>query len=713
MDELIVASSNRWWQEFRLFVSYIRVSFRWSKEMAQAAAPIVQRGRVRRALSATARGIGSAVRGIGRAASATGKAMKDAHVSLGTAVLRNDGMPIDIMGDRFFLDTTYGIAADINTRAAFDELYGVSTSDGPTINAIYRVFESPAPITDKGIIARIQTCTKQELELLQVAITKRITTIDRTIRALSNGSVVQQIAKYKRDRIIQLKGWVTVELAARNAGTPPTLPTTTITYPPHYQALKEDKTNATRQHKHIFEAIMGIAYYLANPDFLIDSSDGAFSDKQAIVDKFEAVLELLDRGHLHDLVTSIRGTKGADPSSNAMNYFDRIRLKDVLREKTNTGASDETVRQIGLPTMDEVMSDRVLTMMKLFRARQYIDASAVIQIEGALRDKNTVALMGTLGNVVKDLSDHLHPRLDSDSRTTIRNMYDAFTPVYNFYKRVYDPVFTFIEEKVVGTEFSKWPLKDMTRILQIGIDRYKRVGASEAFGVYKILDVSSGVVDFIRTLQTASRFTDMDLSLREAFSKLSPRQILDDDVSRGFVNLTPSIRFLLFDQQFDIPRRADIEELLEEKVKALTGSSTVNNARRKAEKAAKDRAAAAAKAVRDGEAAAAVAKATSTKGGGPNDFKALIDFFTPNTVYMFVNHKDKKQGTDLNPHIIDASNSVVTQSDGLKYYKRLKQSDIIREPSATELRYVQLNIVILAISCMILFYKRLGDISSQ
>jgi len=704
MDELIVASSNRWWQEFRLFVSYIRVSFRWSKEMAQAAvpvpaAPVVQRGRVRRALSATARGIGSAVRGVGRAASATGKAMKDAHVALGTAALRNDGMPIDIMGDRFFLDTTYGIAADINTRAAFDELYGVKTSDGPTINAIYKVFESPAPITDKGIIARIKGCNKKELELLQVAITKRITTIDRTIRALSNGSVVQQIAKYKRDRIIQLKGWITVELAARNAGTPPTLPTTTITYPPHYQALKEDTTNETRQHKHIFEAIMGIAYYLANPDFLIDSSDGAFSDKQAIVDKFEAVLELLDRGHLHDLVTSIRGTKGADPSSNAMNYFDRIRLKDVLREKTNTGASDEAIRQIGLPTMDEVMSNRVLTMMKLFRARQYIDASAVTQIEGALRDKNTVALMGTLGNVVKDISDSLHPRLDSDSRTTIRNLYASFTPVYNFYKRVYDPVFTFVEEKVVGAEFLKWPLKDMTRILQIGIDRYKREGASEAFGVYKILDVSSGVGNFIKTLQTASRSTDMNPSLREAFSKLSPRQILDDDVTRGFVNLTPSIRFLLFDQQFDIPRRADIEELLEEKVKALTGSSVVNNAKKKAAAATQART------------VAAAAQARATKGGGSDDFKALMDFFTPNTVYMFVNHKDKKQGTDLNPRIIDASGTEMAQSSGLKYYKRLKQSDIIREPSATELRYVQLNIVILAISCMILFYKRLGDIS--
>jgi hypothetical protein len=605
-------------------------------------------------------------------------------VKKGATMLGKNGMSIDVMGDRFFLDTTYPVAADINTRAAFNELYGVSTDDGPTITAIYKVFQTPAPITDKGVVARIKECTEGELKRLQVAIKHRILTMDRSIRALSNGTVFQTVANYKRDRIIQLKGWITDELVAR-ATAPRTLPKTDITYPPHYQALKDDRANATRKHEHMFDAIMGIAYYLANPDFLIDSSDSAFDDKQGIIDKFEAVLELLDRGHLHDLVKSIRSTSTeAYSSSNAMNYFDRIRLKDVLREKTNTGASDETIRQIGLPTMDEVMSDRILTMMKLFKAQQYIDASAVIHIEGALRDKNTFALMGTLGNVYRDLSDNLHPRLNSDSRTTIRKMYDAFTPVYNFYKRVYDPVFTFLEEKVVGTEFSKWPLSDMTRILQIGIDRYKRVGASEAFGVYKILDVSSGVVDFIKTLQTASRFTDMDLSLREAFSKLSPRQILDDDVTRGFVNLTPSIRFLLFDQQFDIPRRADIEELLEEKVKALTAPPIVNNARR---------------------------KAATTKGGGPDDFKALMDFFTPNTVYMFVNHKDKKQGTDLNPRIIDASNNVVEGGEGLRHYKRLKQSDIIREPSATELRYVQLNIVIMAISCMILFYKRLGNIS--
>lgn len=670
------------------------------------------------AASATSRSLSPVGEAIGRGARSAADATASGLATAGTAIvsamdLGKDGMPIDIMGDRYFLDSGYRGAADFNTLEQFCNLYGIRAGDA-ALTTIYKVFQAPAPMTDKGTIDKIEALKAGELTSLERAINTRIDTLRRTINTLTPGTVIQTVAKYKLDRMRKLYSWITSTLAKRATGTPPTLPTTAINYRKYYKELRNDvgKNEEARKHKYMFEAIMAVAYYLANPDFLLDSSDIAFADKQAIVDKFEGVLELIDKGHLHDLVKSIKASPDLNDKIkdlDAMNYFDRIRLKEVLKETTDIGASGEILRQLSLPTMDEVMSERVVSLIKLFHANKYIDASAVLQVEDALRDKDTIRLMGSLGNAIRDISGGLVPFANASSKDTIKKLFESFKPVYNFYKKVYDPVFTFIEEKVVGTDandIDKWPLNDMTRILNIGITKYQRADASNNFGVYKMLDVNNGVADFIKKLQIESRFIGMAPSLKEAFGKLGARQILDDDVTRAFVNFTPSIRYLLFDQQFDIPRRADIEELLEDKLRKIiappppagpTALTAKNIAKKRANKA-------------KANAAAAAAPPAPTTGGGPDEFRALQDFFTPNTVYMFVNHKDKKQGTILNPRIV-ASDNTISQPPELAYYKRLKQNDLIREPIGDDLKYIQLNIAILAISCMIIFYKRLEKIS--
>lgn len=669
------------------------------------------------AASATSRSLSPVGEAIGRGARSAADATASGLAATGTAILGamdlgKDGMPIDIMGDRYFLDSSYRGAADFNTLEQFCNLYGIRAGDA-ALTTIYKVFQAPVPMTDKGTIDKIEALKAGELTSLERAINTRIDTLRRTINTLTPGTVIQTVAKYKLDRMRKLYGWITSTLAKRATGTPPTLPTTTINYRKYYKELRNDvgKNEETRKHKYMFEAIMAVAYYLANPDFLLDSTDTAFADKQAIVDKFEGVLELIDKGHLHDLVKSIKASPDLNDKIkdlDAMNYFDRIRLKEVLKEKADIGASNETLRQLSLPTMDEVMSERIVSLIKLFHANKYIDASIVSQIEDALRDKNTLTLMGSLGNAVTKVSSELIPFANASSKDTVKKLFESFKQVYNFYKKVYDPVFTFIEEKVVGTnesDIDKWPLNDMTRILNIGITKYQRADAGNNFGVYKMLDVNNGVADFIKKLQIESRFTEMAPSLKEAFGKLAARQILDDDVTRAFVNFTPNIRYLLYDQQFDIPRRADIEELLEDKLRKITAPPPAGSTKPNAKAIAQKR-------VNKAKAnAAAAAPAAPTTGGGPDEFHALQDFFTPNTVYMFVNHKDKKQGTILNPRII-APDNTISQPPDLAYYKQLKQNDLIREPIGDDLKYIQLNITILAISCMIIFYKRLEKIST-
>lgn len=630
-------------------------------------------------------------------------AIKGAVERTFSAPSSDPGLAIDIVGDRFFLDASYKGAADINTREKFLLLYGLrdGVSDA-TITAIYKVFHAPAPFTDNVTKEKLATLSAKELVEMKAAIQTRIHTLTMTINSLVNGTVIQEVAKYKRNRMNQVLSWITDTLGARASGIAATQIGPAITMPTRYKQLLDDKRDAGRKHKYMFDSIMAIAYYLANPDYLIDSTDASFADKQAIVDRFEAVLELLDRGHLHDLVSSIQQDRGlpVDLSGvDAMNYFERIRLKNVLDASSNIDASQVVLDEIKLPSMDKIMSNRVVSMLKLFQAQKYIDASSVEIVDRAIRDKKRGVLDDVLGKVVTDLSGSVRG-FDSKAREVIVGLRDSFKPVYEFYRRVYDPVFSFLETRVVGDDPEKWPLDDMEKILRLGIDKYKQKDISSNVGVYKLIDASSGLIDFIMKLQGETRFSGPSMTpvLQRAFSSL-PSEILGDLIGERpepgkFPAKTPLIRYLLRNQ-FNVPQTLDDDELEQ---KLLAYRSPI---------------------IAPAPAAAAAKKpvikikkptiGTVRTGGGPDEFRELQTFLSSEGVYMFVNHRTGVH-KNLNPQVFDVSNNVfLAAKPELAHYRTLKQGDVITEPSPRS--YVPMNIVILALSCMIIFYKRLEKLA--
>lgn len=616
-----------------------------------------------------------------------------------TAPKSDDGLAIDIVGDRYFLDDAYKGAADINTREKFLLLYGLRDGKSDSIiRAIYKVFQAPAPFSDNVTIGKLKTLSATDLAGMKMAIEMRIHTLTMTINSLVNGTVVQEVAKYKRNRMNQVLNWIVETLGARASGVAATPTGPVITMPTRYQQLLDDKRDVGRKHKYMFDSIMAVAYYLANPDFLIDSSDASFADKQAIVDRFEAVLELLDNGHLHDLVTSIQRDRGLPldlSGADAMNYFERIHLKNVLDASSNVDAPHVVLDQVKLPTMNEVMSNRVVSMLKLFQAQKYIDASSVEVIDQAIRDKKRGVLNDRLGEVITDLSGSVRG-FDSKAKEVLIGLYTSFTPVYAFYKKVYDPVFSFLETRVVGDDPEKWPLDDMEKVLQFSMNKYRQKDISSNVGVYKLIDASSGLMDFILKLQGETRFSGPSMStvLQRAFTTL-PTEILGDLIGERpepgkFPAKTPIIRYLIRNQ-FNVPQTLDDDDL-EQKLLAYRSPVIVSSAAKPATKPTM-----------------AKIQKPKIRGGGPDEFRELQSFFGPGSVYMFVNHRTGVH-KNLNPQVFDVSNnSVVAISPLLAHYKILKQGDVIAEPSPRS--YVTMNIVILALSCMIIFYRRLEKLA--
>ena len=180
---------------------------------------------------------------------------------------------VDIAGDRFYLMPGHRGAADFNTYNNFVELYGKPTEDA--IIAIIKLFSSPLPPTKTAFNSRISTLSGKEQSLINTAIEARIKSIDEAQKYMIKDTVVYDTMTNKKNRmrslLVQLKAPNTVNTIVTNAIVIPTL----------YQGLINDKKDITSKHDIIFETILRMAYYLANPTHLIETR----ADKQDIVNE--------------------------------------------------------------------------------------------------------------------------------------------------------------------------------------------------------------------------------------------------------------------------------------------------------------------------------------------------------------------------------------------------------------------------------------------
>jgi hypothetical protein len=660
------------------------------------------RGAVSRAASATSETLRTIKEGI-----STSPSVQAVGTKLATAFdVDNDGMPVDIVGDRYFLDGSWKGAADINTRENFLKNYGLvdgQIKSNRAIQAIYDVFKAPAPLKDSETKYKINTKEKAALLAMQDAFKVRVITLTTTINSLVNGTVIQDIAKYRLRRIQQVLDWIQTAIDKIGSGTGSAIPTTSISFmTPRYEELRLDKKDPNRKHQHIFNAIMGLAYYLANPDFLLDSEAPEYQDKEEIVSRFESVLELLSRGHLHDLVASIKSDRTLPTDvkdMDAMNYFERIRLKNILNTPTNAGVSGEIIQMIGLPSMSEVMSDRILSIMKLLQINKYIDEESYKIIDAAIKDKNIPGLISELDTIITDISGGAHQLVKHDVRVLIDELYESFQPIYRFYQKTYNPIFDYLENSVIGNR--ELPLQDMIKIFELGLDKYKQTDLSANFGVYKLVDVSSGFTDFILQLQRETRFDSRGMEiagLRDAFAML-PNEILRDKTKERalgprFPAKTPIIQFLL-PNQFNFDRTVEDNDLIRLMNPPATRSAATARTPRAASTPAQPR-------VRQSRPSIGGGKKRQ-EGGSPESFNELQMFFSGNSPYMFVRHRTESK--NFNPHIIDISNNRIDITpEPLKTYATLKIDNIVTVPKPN---YVQLNIVLLAIASIITFNKRL------
>lgn len=205
------------------------------------------------------------------------------------------------------------------------------------------------------------------------------------------------------------------------------------------------------------EAVLRIAWYLVNPD-KIDSS------------KLKQFEDIVSTVKLDDIIKKIH--TDTDVSSDvrqldAVNYFDRVRLHPVVDAPTDKNALTTARTQIINTPLETILRDRLQSVLQVFQLHKFIDASGVEQLLGKVR--NDSAFTETITDISNNMIDKLNVSLD---------------PLYRFYRIVYYPIYDFMVSSL-RPNIQSYNFDVMLRVLKLCMS-YVKSSPKTKNGIYKL-----------------------------------------------------------------------------------------------------------------------------------------------------------------------------------------------------------------------------------
>jgi hypothetical protein len=411
----------------------------------------------------------------------------------------------------------------------------------------------------------------------------------------------------------------------------------------------------------LFQLILEVAWYLLHPDMV---------PAKAQCDWAKAIKEL-DTMRLGDLFTKMQKAEQdnkLEPTKEAYNYFKRINLENIVKEKTVKNALDkakEMAIKIQGANTNAKMKDRLNTLLDILIVKKYLNG------EG-LTDENRLSIIDAPGIT------------DKIQRSMIKNpMAGAMKPFFDYFEVVYDPIYKLVEGAFLGLGAGKNTTKkilipQLTTILHI-CNNIKPVenptGGQHTYGIFKVTNVEKDIIDFFTKMLTSTqmyldRFPDdknKNTFTRQLFSlpKVRLSSLISSSID-GYKDpdTIPYIQFFTVGGNMT----------LMEKTKFLDPS-----------------------------------KPERTE----DMFKAVSEFFTPDNLYIACTDSEKKSSQEipLNTYEINYDEVKISET-GLKistpenYFSKNKNPEIFLEDVTSLTPYVIFNDAELAL-CIFAAFKQL------
>ena len=435
---------------------------------------------------------------------------------------------------------------------------------------------------------------------------------------------------------------------------------------------KAKKYIRTIPENRLYQLILEIAWYLLHPDDIPEKvkCDWAKTIKQ------------LDTLRIGDLVIN---EKQNGNSVSPSNYFKRINLSSVVKSKTLVNALDqarEMAQQIEGTTANDNMKERLQTLINILEIKKYLsddlpvdkDRVKIIDVPAATSISNSLISNPMKGGAGAGAGAGAGKALDKPLGIAMR-------PLFNYFKVVFDPVYSLLESSIdtysKKTDIQKVMIPQLTTVLHI----CNNLNPSETttsglntYGVYRIKNVDETLIPFMNNMIAS---TDTYVSS------------VGDDAKRNIFNRQlfhlPKVRLSsLLNKFIDPMKYSDPDSIPYIQLFTVGGNLRLIE---------KDK------------------FMNSTKPEMTEEvFKAVNEFFTPTDLYILCTKSDNvKENIPMNMYEIDYDNVDVgetgIQIDNISnnYFNKNKKPELYLENLVTLLPYVVFNDAELALSILILF----------
>lgn len=368
-------------------------------------------------------------------------------------------LAVDVGGDRYYLGSEKPVELAFKSRQDFLNTFGKE----PQIELLIRKY-LPLTITP---IKKFRFGDKNDKENLRLILEKRAKGLKE------NEYFTSSVLKNTNLRRIYLNIQKLLELIGK--------PNTVQTRKPNSQqcaAAKNTFANLSADQK--FQIILEFAWYLMHPDAV----------GQDVQCEWLELVQKLDGMRLGDIIKKIKvleGQKGIPTVQTPMNYFKRIDIGNIIKKTTKENAIEDASEQattIPNPSAQDTMKKRLESLLDILHMKKYLTGVTV----------NTNMNQTTINTFKNQLSKN---SMAGGGSTLNKPLGIAFTPIFDYLKSVYDPIYSILEKSTVKSDNI---LPALLTILHItnNLNPGTMVEGAPTYGVYRISNLEPNILEFFK-----------------------------------------------------------------------------------------------------------------------------------------------------------------------------------------------------------------------
>jgi len=276
----------------------------------------------------------------------------------------------------------------------------------------------------------------------------------------------------------------------------PSLPD--ISIPSPFDCQKAKKYVREIPQDKLFEIMLEISWYLLHPDQV----------PSKIQCEWMSLIKQLDTLRLGDIAAEIKSAEtkaGLKPSEQAFNYFKKINLGKVAKADKLENALDQAKRlalEVQGESANEQVKDRLKALLDILEMKKYLSNTLEV-------DSNRMKIIdsGAENQIKRNMP--RNPMRGGESKTLDKPLGIAMKPLFEYFKVVFDPIYSFIESNLTTymtsntNNMKKVIIPQLTTLLHICNNLNPKEitdGGQNSYGIYHLTNVDPTITGFINSM---------------------------------------------------------------------------------------------------------------------------------------------------------------------------------------------------------------------